>query len=121
MKTTFRKVSIISVLVSIILPLFYSACSSGHKENSAMIAYKKHEYSGVIVNKFIDKEQHLYQKIIINQDNQEDVIVMNFEAGGLYDFLCIGDSISKTSGSLKVRVVRNDMDTIIKMKFIKRR
>ncbi len=85
--------------------------------NMAVNAYKIEEYEGLIVDKFIDRKEHNFKKVIINENNQQRVILFDIEISGLYDFLEIGDSIIKNKGELRVRVIRNELDTILKMKF----
>lgn len=90
--------------------------SEGHSE-AVVEAYRARNFSGLIVDKYIDRKQHSYEKIVINENNQERVIIFNPEKGGLFNFLEVGDSIIKTEGNLKVLVIREDTDTIINMRF----
>jgi len=85
--------------------------------NRAVNAYIIEEYSGIIINKFIDREEHNFKKVIINENSSERVILLDIEQGGLFEFLNVGDSIIKTKGNLKVKVIRNNVDTLIEMKF----
>ena len=80
-------------------------------------AYRAQQYSGVIINKYIDKEQHLFKKIIIKEGNNERTLLFDAEIGGIYDFFSIGDSIVKKENSLKVKIVRRNKDSIFQMRF----
>jgi len=79
--------------------------------------YKSLCYSGKITKKYIDRNDHSYEKVIINNENQNTTLRFSFEASGLYDYLRIGDSIIKKKDSLSVRVIRSHIDTTINMKF----
>jgi|GEM_PF-1526293 len=75
------------------------------------------EYSGVVTNKFIDKKEHNFRKVVIQENGQKRTILYNFENGGLFDFISINDSIIKTEGNLKVQIIRSNLDTVINMSF----
>lgn len=111
---------IICAIGTIIIFIWFNSIRlSPEKEiKRAVDAYRVEEYSGIIINKFIDKDEHNFKKVIINENNQERVILFDIELGGLFDFLSIGDSIIKTKGNLQVNVIRNNIDTLIVMKFV---
>ena len=107
------------ILGAIIVFTWFNSIKLSPKEeiNRAVNAYRIEEYSGVIINKFVDRDEHNFKKVILNENNLERVILLDIEQGGLFEFLNIGDSIIKTKDNLKVRVIRNDIDTTIEMKF----
>ncbi len=76
------------------------------------------EYNGIIIDKYIDENQHNFKKIIINEEFKKRTILFNIEIGGIYEYFEIGDSIIKQSGSLQVRIIRQDLDTTLLMKFV---
>jgi hypothetical protein len=81
--------------------------------------YRTEEYRGVVTNKFIDKKGHNLKKIIVEENNKERVIMFDpIETSGVYSYFEIGDSLIKNLGSLQVRVIRNQTDTTIQMKFV---
>ncbi|MEX2409798.1 MAG: hypothetical protein WD607_00260 [Candidatus Paceibacterota bacterium] len=79
--------------------------------------YENKEYSGIIINKYIDLEEHMNKKIIIKGEYVDRTILFNNESSGVFDFLQIGDSIIKKSESLEIQVFRDSRDTTLKMKF----
>jgi len=83
--------------------------------------YVKDEYSGDVINKFIDKKQHDYRTVVIKQENNEHTIIFSFVMGGLYEFIEVGDTLSKKSGTLDLRLKRKDLDTLITMQIYDRR
>jgi len=83
--------------------------------------YSNDFYSGVVVKKFIDREQHNYRTIIIEQYDNEYTLIFSFVMGGLYEFIEVGDTLSKKSGTLDLRLNRKDLDTLITMQIYDRR
>lgn len=84
--------------------------------------YRNDVYSGVVIKKFIDRQKHDYRTIIIEQDdNKEHVVIFSFVMEGLYEFIEVGDSLHKKSGTLDLRLKRKDLDTLITMKIFDRR
>ncbi|PKP24250.1 MAG: hypothetical protein CVU03_13225 [Bacteroidetes bacterium HGW-Bacteroidetes-2] len=81
----------------------------------------KEEYSGLVKQKYIDKEQHNFKTIIVKQKNKEYTILFDFVMGGLYEFIEVGDTLSKKSGTLDLRLKRKDLDTLITMQIYDRR
>ena len=81
-------------------------------------SYEQEKFTGTIINKYIDKNEHSFNKIIIQEDNRERTLLFDQEIGGIYNFFNVGDSIVKKEGSLKVRVKRGKLDTVIIMKFL---
>ncbi len=53
----------------------------------------KDEYSGDVINKFIDKKQHDYRTVVIKQENNEHTIIFSFVMRGLYEFIEVGDTL----------------------------
>jgi len=85
--------------------------------------YTLEKYSGTIIEKFIDKNQHNYHKIIIDENIGLEksigirTLTFDFEISGVYDYLKIGDSITKTNINHNLKIKRNNKDTIWNMKF----
>ncbi len=80
-------------------------------------AYVEQEYSGLITEVYIDRDEHSFKKVVITENNQERVILLNHEIGGLFEYLENGDFIEKKHGELHLKVSRNNFDTLIYMKF----
>ena len=118
---SFAKVYIgLAVVGLIVIYFWFKSLSSSDEEeyNSAINAYKSDQYNGVIINKYKDENQHNYQKVILDELGSDKVLLFNIETSGVYDFLEVGDSLMKENGSLCIRVIRNDLDTILEMSFI---
>ncbi len=123
-KMTFNKNTIIisaSILIflllgTIVIVKFISTVKKLNPDKKASEYYREDVFSGLVLNKYIDSKQHNYKTLIVGNDNKEHRILFDFEIGGLYEFIQIGDSIFKKKDTLDVRLKRNKMDTIITMK-----
>jgi len=79
--------------------------------------YKQEAYTGIVIDKFIDKEQHNYKKVIIEEDFNDKVVYLDADVGGVYNYIMIGDSLMKNKGELFLLVNRKGKDTLIDFKF----
>ncbi|MCK0115361.1 hypothetical protein [Gelidibacter sp. F63206] len=75
-------------------------------------------YDGIVLEKYIDKENHARPIIIIRHpifgDDKKDFI---FQSSALFEFIKIGDTLTKKTESLKINLKRKNLDTIIKLDF----
>ncbi|ASV30727.1 hypothetical protein CJ263_11145 [Maribacter cobaltidurans] len=76
------------------------------------------KYDGLVIKKYIDKQNRGRPIIIIRNEifgnNKKDFV---FQSNGIFDFIQVGDSISKAKESLILRIKRTNMDTVIKLDF----
>ena len=113
-----KKFNIILGLIGVIGLAFFIGTADPKVDCEALIKNEKSdEYSGLIIEKYIDQDQHMYEKVILDKSPGTDVILLDWETSGFFDFLKIGDSISKDPSSLQVNVWRNDKDTIYNLEF----
>ncbi len=75
--------------------------------------YREAQYSGYVIKKYIDSTQHNFKTIVLKEKKDVSSILFDFEIGGFYEFVQVGDSISKQSGALKIYLKRKDFDTIV--------
>lgn len=67
------------------------------------------DYSGNIVNKYIDSLNHLARTIKIkNEKGEMKKILMDWDKSGLFDYLDTGDSIVKVLDSYDVQVYKKN-------------
>ncbi len=106
--------------IIIILKWFDTITPTSQDEiENVITSYRNEYYSGVIIKKFIDREEHNFKKIILKENNLERTLLFDMEVGGIYEFFTVGDTLIKNKGSLKVRVIRKDIDTLINLQFVK--
>lgn len=104
---------------SIIIYLFTNKVMEMTSGNPADY-YIDDEYSGVVINKFIDKEKHNYRTVIIKKEDKEHTVVFSFVMGGLYEFIEVGDTLFKKTGTLELHLKRKNLDTVIPMQIYDR-
>jgi hypothetical protein len=73
---------------------------------------KTDEVTGIIVNKYYDKE-NMYPYLEICHSPDSSIVKKSFHAelSGIFDYCEIGDSIFKPEGSLKYKIVK---DSVVK-------
>ncbi|WP_165499106.1 hypothetical protein, partial [Gramella sp. KN1008] len=64
-----------------------------------------------------DSMSHMYKKVILKKRSETDVILLDNEESGLFDYLKTGDSIFKKGNSLEVHIKRNIYDTIFNLDY----
>ena len=69
-------------------------------------------YEGEIIEKYIDSSNHMNEIILIKNDYGLRTLLCNNETSGLFEYLKVGDYISKKNGNYEVRIKRNEEDTI---------
>lgn len=98
----------------------YSCDNLTQKEFFDKIVYDEYHsnYEGIVTEKYIDKQNHAKPIIIIRHkifgNNKKDFV---FQSSRLFDFIKIGDTLTKKTESLKINLKRKNLDTIIKLDF----
>jgi hypothetical protein len=116
--STFLQYSIVFGFIIIVMWLLSESSKFEVTSSDAKRIFKDVVYDGVLTNKFVDKKQHNYKKIILKDFNgRESTHILDLESGGLYDYLEIGDTIYKKRGELFLKLKRKKNDTIIHLKF----
>ncbi|HRW21694.1 MAG TPA: hypothetical protein PLO05_09845 [Bacteroidales bacterium] len=120
LKPLFRIWLVLCIIGLVVVSIWFRNITPKAEEeiNQAIDAYKKEEFQGTIIKKFIDKNEHSFKKVIITENQDKRTILFDIETSGIYDYFEIGDSIIKEKGTLEVRIIRHDLDTILEMKFV---
>jgi hypothetical protein len=126
MRTKQNKLSKIFLLlfIFIIIPISYitywgikNIPSQDELCKQGVELYKIKEFKGKVLKKYIDKNNHQNKTLIIKDNGNEKTVFMNADIGGVFEYISIGDSVSKNKGELFVLVNRKKIDTIINYKF----
>lgn len=109
------------LILFFLLSIGLNSCDNlTQKEFFDKIVYDEYHsnYEGIVTDKYIDKQNHARPIIIIQHqifgDTKKDFV---FQSSELFDFIKIGDTITKKNGSLKFNLKRKNLDTIIKLDF----
>lgn len=77
-------------------------------------------YDGIVTEKYIDKQNHARPIVIIRHqifgNKKKDFV---FQSSEFFDFIKIGDTLTKKKESLLINLKRENLDTIIKLDFDK--
>ncbi len=74
-------------------------------------------FSGIVTNKLIDKKDHSEKKITIDKNGKKKIIMLTLQQNDLFNYISIGDTISKKKNSLLLILRNKTTDTILKFKF----
>jgi hypothetical protein len=116
-----KKPKIISLILGVLTIVFFVVLAK-HKTKEDCIRigemYVNMEYKGLIKQKFEDMENHALPTLtIINEGKQSKTFGSFRETSGLYNYSQVGDTIIKERGSLIVKILRVDKDTIFNLDF----
>ena len=79
--------------------------------NDAEEMEQKNYYNGVVIKKYIDKNNHNYKIVEIKGlDRQVHKELMDWDKSGLFEYIEKGDSIVKELNTLKVSVFRDKVE-----------
>ena len=104
-----KLINIIYAICVIVFFVLWYAAPSG--ECAAERSDVKKFYKGMVIDKFIDRKNHLNPTLKISNYNTK-IVFLDYDKSGFYDFVRIGDSIIKEKGNMKIRLIRNDIDTV---------
>lgn len=121
MKRVFIIFIVIFVLIGTIIVFLFSKKVIELTSGDPSEYYRNDVYSGVVIKKFIDRQKHDYRTLVIEKDGKVHVVIFSFVTDGLYEFIEVGDTLHKKSGTLDLRLKRKDLDTLIKMQIFDRR
>jgi hypothetical protein len=106
--------------LAIIIVAFLGAIYIIYNNNKESNCYRHKEFlpikfNGRIIDKYLDSAEHLYPTIIIKQIDAKEFIHINLihEKSDLFNYLQIGDTISKRKDQNIITIIRQ-ADTIIR-------
>jgi hypothetical protein len=119
-KKTFFKIWKISAIIGFFGVIYWFSAEVPSPKRSleeVIDVYKAKEFSGIVTKRYIDVKEHGYHKIILNDNGKEEVVILDWEKGGLFNLIEVGDTLNKESGKLNIHLKREGLDTIINMQF----
>ncbi len=94
------------VLVIILVNLF--GPDYNEIKNQAYKSLQFDVYRGIVVEKYLDRDNHNYPSIRIMNEQGIQTVRLQLDKSGLYEFIEKNDSIVKEYGSYEVKVYRNN-------------
>lgn len=121
----FFLLGLLNILSRVVLLILFIVFVVGSiKEDNAALCnsykdFKSDTYDYLVVNKYIDSNQHSYQTLVLQYKDgyQFKNTEFDFDKSNLFNFLSVGDSIKKEKGSAIVRVINKEVDTTFKVDF----
>lgn len=72
----------------------------------AFESIKLTKFEGLVIDKFMDKKNHNHATLRLKNSFGEQNIILTRDKGEIFDFVQVGDSISKEYGALDVLIKR---------------
>lgn len=97
--------------------LFFSSAPSSNFARCEIVEhFKNQEYRGVMIDKYIDNEQHATETVVLQGiENKINVYDFSYLNESNFEYVQIGDSVIKNKGQLYILVIR---DTIQKQFYL---
>jgi len=94
--------------------LFLSLPSLHDSACNAYTEFKSQEYKVVIVDKYIDNEDHSYPTLIFRDSKDNRIVNQNLvhDVSGFFDFVSIGDTLIKQKDEKGINIKNTKTDTI---------
>jgi hypothetical protein len=71
----------------------------------------------IVINKYEDKRNHGNETVVVSQQNKQKVFYLVGDISGLFDSICVGDSIYKKLNSMDFLLVRDTIEKKITVDF----
>lgn len=107
------------VFITTAILLFLSLPSFNDNSCRAFADFKNQEYKAVIVDKYYDKKEHSYPTLIYKDQNGNKIINQNLilDNSGLFDYVRIGDTLTKKKNEEYIQIKSAKVDTMIILDF----
>jgi hypothetical protein len=97
-------------MVSVFL-IFNKFLNCSHKQFCE--TFKESKFSGKVIKKYINKDQHLYETLVYLNSAERDSMTFNTDQSDFYSFVEVGDSIIKIEQSNEIRIDNKDTSFFI--------
>lgn len=107
-----RKFKYLFLLVPLVLLiLFYFRDNIGHKgQCDDLKKFCEEEYRGVVFDKYLNKNNHNFETIIIDCQGEKRTIILPRDTSGFYNFISIKDSIVKNKLDCFTKVYKQNSE-----------
>jgi len=128
MKDTFERISylykhykflMIVPVAFVLIPIFNKNFENKYLKSfeETVFNYYKSSFSGIIVKKFIDKENHSSRKIVLRNGKIEKVIYLDFQRDALFNRFQVNDTLTKLANQCEISLKRNGNKMSLKFNF----
>lgn len=110
-------ISFFLVIIGLIMFFIFVENTKDDNCRKTAIYYNNMQIEGVIIDKFIDYNNHAEKTIKINSYDSILIYRKYKDVSGLYEFVQSDDSIVKKSGSMEVKVIRINREYLFQIDF----
>lgn len=76
---------------------------------------RRKDFKGIVLSKYNDQNEHLHP--VLELSNNYLRIIIQMDKSNFYSFVELGDSLIKKKGSLNIRLIRKDLDTVFRIDY----
>jgi hypothetical protein len=119
MKNIIKKIwNILTIIGLIVIVIWFIKQPSDHQicRNYYRKA-KNYSYNGIVIKKYIDTENHSHKTIKLLRSGDTLTRIFTEDISGFYEYVQIGDNISKKEGSYDIKLFTGREDTIFTLDY----
>lgn len=111
------------ITIPIVLICFFKIISSTPSFNDnackALANFKNQEYKVVVIDKFLDKNQHSYPTLILQDQNGNKITNQDFifDKSGFFNYVQKGDTLIKSKNNTVINLINMKVDTLIRIEY----
>jgi hypothetical protein len=96
------------IIIFLLLDYFNVGAGSNCRRRTKRIEVSKIE--GVVLNKYLDKNNHMFETLILMDNDKNTYITLPDDESGIFNFIEKEDSLLKEQGTLKCKVKKKGID-----------
>jgi len=97
------------VLLAVVIFLVNRNLPSSKEINqTALESIKLTKFEGLVIDKFMDKKNHNHATLRLRNSFGEQSVILTRDKSDIFEFVQVGDSVSKEYGDLNVRIKRGN-------------
>ena len=100
-------------LIAVIVFFIVITISTNRSHEKFCETFKESKFSGKVIKKYINKDQHLYETLVYLNSAEIDSMTFNTDHSDFYSFVEVGDSIIKIERSNEIRIDNKDTSFFI--------
>lgn len=109
-KRNFKYILLVNIVLLVIIIFVVNRNLPTPKEinQTAFESIKLTKFEGLVIDKFMDKKNHNHVTLRLRNSFGEQNIILTRDKSDVFEFVQVGDSVSKEYGGLNVRIKRGD-------------
>ena len=109
-KRNFKYILLVNIVLLLVIIFVVNRNLPTPKEinQTAFESIKLTKFEGLVIDKFMDKKNHNHVTLRLRNSFGEQNIILTRDKSEIFEFVQVGDSVSKEYGDLNVRIKRGD-------------